>query len=309
MKMHKAILAGLILSSPATGTHFAMAGEAKPGVGVAAAEAGKGAVTDSAQKKPAPTGIRWVGSMKEINEQATTTGKPILAYFFMKTCPVCKMLNQGVLVDPGVTLLAEEFVACGFDYQKDVGMVETYNVAAYPTLIFANAQGRKIDNVVGFQDPNELSFTMAKLLARYSLPRLQKAAEAKPDDLRALSKLAIAYAAKPDIDKAEELFSKVTEADPDNEQDYWLPIERALAKSLFDRGKYQRALPYLTYQVSNTKEPYEVAQANYRLAFACMATKQYEQAAAPLDFVLQSDETYISAGQKRWATEQIPLLQ
>ena len=76
--------------------------------------------------------------------------------FFTTWCGPCKKLDKLTWPDPAVQKwLAEKTVALKIDAEKDVPLAKRFKITAYPTILFVNADGKEIDHLLGFAEPDD----------------------------------------------------------------------------------------------------------------------------------------------------------
>jgi len=97
----------------------------------------------------------WAGLMSN----AKASGKLIFLDAYTTWCGPCKRMDKKVFNDPKVaSFFNSNFVNAKFDMEKGEGEViaRTFGIAAFPTLIFINGDGKMIHRGVGFHDVDEL---------------------------------------------------------------------------------------------------------------------------------------------------------
>ncbi len=104
-------------------------------------------------------------------EEACRTAKQknlvVMIDFYTTWCGPCRMLDRLTWPDKEVQRwLSENTIALKVDADRNRPLARQYKVAAYPTIIFIDADGKEIGRTAGFQQPN-LFLTNAKgILAR-----------------------------------------------------------------------------------------------------------------------------------------------
>ncbi len=108
--------------------------------------------------------VRWVAPDVAIN-RARATGKPIMYDFTAEWCRPCHMLDAAVFQDAGAAeAINERFIAVRVtDRQQEDGrnppevdaLEKKYSVRAFPTVIFANAEGTELGRMEGFKSAAE----------------------------------------------------------------------------------------------------------------------------------------------------------
>lgn len=88
---------------------------------------------------------------QELQKQAKAENKLIFIDFHTEWCVPCKAMQKNVFPDSAVgAFFNKEFISIELDAEKEgKEMAKKYNVNAYPTLIFINADGELISKKVG----------------------------------------------------------------------------------------------------------------------------------------------------------------
>lgn len=150
-------------------------------------------------------------------------------------CPPCHELDEKTFVDPAVgAWMREHAIPLHIDAEKGEGpdIVERYDIQAYPTILVLQGNGIEKGRLVDFIEPAALIKKLDAIAAGGNvLAELESAAEARPDDLEALYRLAHAYVLAAKKDQANELYDAILTADPKNEAGF-------AAKALYDRALF-----------------------------------------------------------------------
>ncbi|MBS1639432.1 MAG: thioredoxin family protein [Bacteroidetes bacterium] len=91
--------------------------------------------------------------------KAKQNNKLIFLDMYAVWCGPCKMLKNQTFTNKEVaTFFNDNFINVSIDAEKGIGtkLSESFQVSAYPTLIFANANGEVVLYTVGFMKPKEL---------------------------------------------------------------------------------------------------------------------------------------------------------
>ncbi len=121
-----------------------------------------------AAKPESTTGIKFfVGTWAQLKAQAQKTKKPFFVDFYASWCGPCKMMAKYTFTDPKVGELANaNFLAYKLDAEKGEGPTVSgpYNIEAYPTIVFFDANGKEIGREVGMQNAEEFVKTLQKYI-------------------------------------------------------------------------------------------------------------------------------------------------
>lgn len=105
-------------------------------------------------------GIKFTsGTWAEVLEEAKTQKRLIFVDAYTTWCGPCKMMDRNTYTDAGVGLyFNENFVNYKLDMERGEGLnfARTYEVSAYPTLLFINHEGMEIHREMGYRSPLEM---------------------------------------------------------------------------------------------------------------------------------------------------------
>ncbi len=139
-----------------------------------------------------------------------------------------------------------------------------------PTIIFADATGKRVEKLIGYKSPKKFASHMEDVLALHSgLADLQAKFKADPPDLEAGGKLATAYANRGKVSLAKKVIRKLEKADPENKAGRLIEPYLALGEYYLDEeSKHKVAIRWYTKVADHALQPETVAQARYRIAVA-----------------------------------------
>jgi thioredoxin-like negative regulator of GroEL len=95
---------------------------------------------------------------------ARQQGRPVMVYFKSASCVLCKKLDREVYADPEVIALSQEFVCVKVDGDRRRDLVRRHRVRGYPTILFLDPQGRRLNRVVGYKPRRPFLSDMHKAL-------------------------------------------------------------------------------------------------------------------------------------------------
>ena len=105
-------------------------------------------------------GIQFTsGTWAEVLEEAKTQKRLIFVDAYTTWCGPCKMMDRNTYTDAGVGLyFNENFINVKLDMERGEGLqfARTYEVNAYPTVLFINHEGMEIHREMGYRSPLEL---------------------------------------------------------------------------------------------------------------------------------------------------------
>ena len=126
------------------------------------------------------------GTWQEITEQARKEKKMIFVDCYTSWCGPCRMLAKNIFTQDSVAdFYNGNFVCFQIDMEKGEGpeLAKKYSVAAFPTLLYIDAQGELKHCVVGYQQAGELIQNGRNaLIGQNTLPDFQKRYEAGERD-------------------------------------------------------------------------------------------------------------------------------
>lgn len=99
------------------------------------------------------------GEWSTMLKKAGKSDKLIFLDCYTSWCGPCKMLAKTVFTNDTVAdFYNKNFICVKMDMEQGEGpaLAKKYNVAAYPTLLYINGDGRLIHSIVGLQKPDKL---------------------------------------------------------------------------------------------------------------------------------------------------------
>lgn len=99
------------------------------------------------------------GSVQEIKVKAATEKKIIFIKCYTKWCSTCKWMQKTTLSDQKVAqYFNTNFINYKLNMEKNEGISfkDSYQIKAYPTFIFLNADGEVLHRFEGTKTPEEL---------------------------------------------------------------------------------------------------------------------------------------------------------
>jgi len=99
------------------------------------------------------------GNWDEILSHARQSQQPIFVQTYAEYCLPCKVLDRAVLTDPEIiSFFNSHFINYRVDMASSNGSMFSvaYGVEALPTLLFLDAQGKIVEQVIGYKTKDEL---------------------------------------------------------------------------------------------------------------------------------------------------------
>jgi thioredoxin-related protein len=95
---------------------------------------------------PAPA-QDYNGALKEAQREQ----KPLLLYFFSKSCAYCVEMERTTLADKGVNaMLKKDFVVLRVDADKSTDLTRLYRISGTPSSWFLDASGKRLFELPGY---------------------------------------------------------------------------------------------------------------------------------------------------------------
>jgi thioredoxin-related protein len=113
--------------------------------------------------------IIWLTDYNMARREAHDKNLPLIIDFSTENCHWCRQLEATTFRDPAVVkLLSERFVALRLDGEKDADLAKSLGVTGFPTLIFADVNGKILGKQDGYVKATEFTQILQRTLA--SLP-------------------------------------------------------------------------------------------------------------------------------------------
>ena len=113
--------------------------------------------------------IVWLSDYNTARREAHDKNLPLVIDFSTQNCSWCRKLEATTFRDAGVVkLLGEHFVALRLDGEKDAAIAQALGINAYPTLVFADPNGKILGKQDGYVKAAE--FTQIAQHALASVP-------------------------------------------------------------------------------------------------------------------------------------------
>ena len=230
------------------------------------------------------SGIQWLRSLPETLKQARALGKPVLAYFYVRSSEYCQQMEEGALADKEVVNAAQEFVCVRLDGATHADEARRFDVRGAPTLLVLDAGGNEMTRVAGLTDKAALLARLADARrGKLSFREARRAAGQNPRDVVANWKVAEIYLEDGREELAEPHLRNVIAFDEENRYGYTDDALLALGYALGKRGQHAAsvvALEKLTERWPGFKDK---DKALYCLGLSRLAIGQRDKARAVLE--------------------------
>lgn len=131
------------------------------------------------------------GGVKQACALAKKTHRIVLIDFYTTWCGPCKNLDRFTWSDPKVRRwLVQKAVCRKIDAEKETALAKQYKIDAYPTILLLKPNGKEIDRLVGYRDPQSfLAEAKMALAGKDSVARAQAllTVDAKNDPMKRMS--------------------------------------------------------------------------------------------------------------------------
>src|SRR5437870_2330939 len=93
----------------------------------------------------------WRTDYNAARREASDKNRPLLLDFGTENCFWCKKLDATTFRDPSVlALINEQFVPLRIDAEREPLLTQKLQIAGYPTVLLATAEGRIITVIEGY---------------------------------------------------------------------------------------------------------------------------------------------------------------
>ncbi len=107
-----------------------------------------------------PKEIKWEDTFEGAMQRARTEGKPIMIDFYADWCGPCKDMEARTYPDSNVIEQSQNWVTVKVNGEKRPDVMQAYGVTGYPTLLFAQGDGKPVASTTGYMDAPQLVSTM-----------------------------------------------------------------------------------------------------------------------------------------------------
>ncbi len=115
--------------------------------------------------------VDWRSDYRKARLEAAEKNRPIVLDIGTEQCYWCKQLDQRTFRDPSiVALLNERFIPLRVNAQVSPDLAQALRVQSYPTIVFANAEGKILGYQEGFVEAPRLKELLQKTVTLVSTP-------------------------------------------------------------------------------------------------------------------------------------------
>ena len=114
-----------------------------------------------------PTKIQWEETFEGAMKRARAEGKPILIDFYADWCGPCKDMDARTYPNSNVIEHSQNWVTVKVNGEKRPDVMQAYGVSGYPTLLFAQSNGKPVASTTGYMDAPQLVQVMQEAHAKW----------------------------------------------------------------------------------------------------------------------------------------------
>lgn len=163
--------------------------------------------------------VKWTdASYEQVLEQAKATDSFVLIDFYTTWCGPCKKLDKETYSDATVLKFIENMIPVKLDSEKGAGIdiSKRYRVAAWPTIMLVDPNGKEIDRIVGYVNAEDFIQRIGEYQNGVNtLADFEARVKKNPDDAEAWKTLGNKYADSVRGPEANAAFAKYLELTPD----------------------------------------------------------------------------------------------
>lgn len=115
--------------------------------------------------------IQWRHDYTSARKEAEKAGKPLILDFGTKSCYWCRRLEVDTLANPTVAkTISNKFIPLKIDAEEHPLLTQRLRITSYPTVILADANGKILGTMEGFQEATRFHENLNRALARVANP-------------------------------------------------------------------------------------------------------------------------------------------
>lgn len=148
-------------------SHAGMPHVDEPATGDVATSPARNALAPT-QAAIVPREIKWEENFEAAMQRARAENKPILIDFYADWCGPCKEMDARVYPDRNVIAQSQKWVTVKVNGEKRPDVMQAYGVSGYPTLLFAQSNGKPVASTTGYLDAPQLVQQMKKAFSLWN---------------------------------------------------------------------------------------------------------------------------------------------
>src|SRR5438105_7158727 len=115
--------------------------------------------------------IDWRTDYRKARQEAAEKNRPMILDVGTEDCYWCKQLDQRTFHDPAViALLNERFIPLRVNAQLSPDLAQALRIQSYPTIVFANAEGKILGYQEGFVEAPRMKELLQRAVTLVSTP-------------------------------------------------------------------------------------------------------------------------------------------
>jgi thioredoxin-like negative regulator of GroEL len=115
--------------------------------------------------------VQWRTDYNVARKEAKEKGLPLVVDIGTDNCFWCRRLEETTLRDATVAkTLRDHFVALKINAERDTALAAHLRIASYPTVVLADAEGKILGTMEGYQDPLRFEENLQRALANVANP-------------------------------------------------------------------------------------------------------------------------------------------
>ena len=115
-----------------------------------------------------PREIKWEETFEGAMQRARAQNKPILIDFYADWCGPCKDMDARVYPDRQVIAQSQNWVTVKVNGEQRPDVMQAYGLSAYPTLVFAQSNGKPVKIIEGYHDAPQLVAQMQEAFSTWN---------------------------------------------------------------------------------------------------------------------------------------------
>ena len=114
-----------------------------------------------------PQEIKWEENFEAAMQKARAENKPIMIDFYADWCGPCKDMDARVYPERNVIAQSQNWITVKVNGEKRPDVMQSYGISGYPTLLFAQSNGKPVVSTTGYLDAPQLVQQMQDAHAKW----------------------------------------------------------------------------------------------------------------------------------------------